>query len=48
MPVLNLEHYSQDNEVPDTAWALPVQAGSLKVDGKPEEEAERRRLHGQN
>ena len=26
MPVLNLEHYSQDNEVPNTAWALPVQA----------------------
>ena len=39
MPVLNLEDYSQDNKVPDTAWALPVQAGSLKVDGKPEEEA---------
>ena len=26
MPVLNLQHYSQENDVPDTAWAFPLQA----------------------
>jgi len=31
MPVINLEFYSQENEVPDTAWALPVQGVLTKA-----------------